>query len=177
MLTSLLALAIGLWLGLSLADFDQVLFFLRHRSAITHSALIPALALLFASRQNWLRMGLIGAFIGMAVHLSFDLFPLSWSGYALINVPLFGYLDATLSMLWISLNITICFYLALLLFEEGYEVLSASIGLGVAFLLYAPGETVFWSALFALTVTLGFALLLPGSKASAVQMVKGRLKV
>ncbi|NJL33546.1 MAG: hypothetical protein HC893_06395 [Chloroflexaceae bacterium] len=174
---SLVGLALGLWLGLSLADFDQVLFFLRHRSIVTHSIIIPLLAYLFVPRSHsWVRMGLVGVCVGMAVHLSFDFFPNAWQGFALINLPLYGSLDQTLSTVWIGSNIVACFYLSLLLFKEGWEVIAAAIGMSIAFLLYAPGESVFWSALFLLAAALLVALILPESSASAVQRARSRLK-
>ena len=84
---ALIALFIGAAIGLYFPDIDRVFPFLLHRSGITHSVLIP-FAVLWLTREQrpeWLRAVLIGVCLTLAVHLSFDLFPVLWMGYGLIS--------------------------------------------------------------------------------------------
>lgn len=151
-LVSLLALVIGAAVGLYLPDTDRVFPFLLHRSLLTHGVLLPlgVLWLTRSSRAEWQRFALMGLGTALAVHLSFDLFPSLWMGYALISVPFLGQLSGTLSILWIASSIVAALYLALYLMQSKTEltiVFALSAG---AFLLAAPGERVFWSALLML---------------------------
>jgi hypothetical protein len=174
---SILSFVVGLWIGVSLADFDHTLAFLRHRSIVTHGAIIPLVIYLLAPKnQDWVRMGLVGLFIGMAAHLSYDLFPNGWGTFARINVPFYGYLSPTLSIIWISLNVVASLYIALLIVQKGHEVGIAAVGLVVAFMGCAPNENAFWSPLIGLVVALGLALVLPGSAADASRLIQRRLK-
>jgi hypothetical protein len=52
------------------------------------------------------------------VHLSFDLFPRSWIGYALITVPLVGRIAPTLTVLWLASSMVVCCLLALRLLRD-----------------------------------------------------------
>lgn len=47
------------------------------------------------------------------MHLCFDLFPVSWTGFALIAIPFYGRTTALLSWLWIAGNSIVCLYLLL----------------------------------------------------------------
>ena len=92
---ALIALFIGAAIGLYFPDIDRVFPFLLHRSGITHSVLIP-FAVLWLTRQQrpeWLRAGLIGVCVTLAVHLSFDLPPVLWMGYRLISLPVISQID------------------------------------------------------------------------------------
>lgn len=98
---SLLACAVMMWIGLFLPDYDQWLHL--HRWALTHSAL-PLLGVL------WLRSAAIttGLALGLAAHLSADLFPAAMRGTALIKlIPGLG-LGRTLTSVWLVVNIVIC---------------------------------------------------------------------
>lgn len=174
----ILSFVIGLWIGGSMADFDHTLAFLQHRSIVTHGVLIPLLVYaLLPKDQEWIRLGLIGVFVGMGAHLSYDLFPRGWGGtYARISVPIYGYLNIALSVIWIGLNVVASLYIALLLVKQGYEVSLAVVGLVLVFMGYAPTENAFWSPLIALVVALGIALVLPGSTADAAKMMQKRLR-
>ena len=43
--------------------------------------------------------------VRVAVHLSFDLFPKGWSGFALISVPGYGWTAPWFSGAWIAISI------------------------------------------------------------------------
>jgi hypothetical protein len=160
-----------------MADFDHTLAFLQHRSIVTHGVIIPLLVyLLLPKDQEWIRLVLIGVFVGMGAHLSYDLFPRGWGTYARISIPIYGYLNIALSVIWIGLNVVVSLYIALLLVRQGYEVGLAIVGLIVVFMGYAPTENAFWSPLIALVVALGVALVLPGSAADAAKVMQKRLK-
>jgi len=91
-----------LQVGAMFPDIDQRLPFVPHRSALTHSALIP---LLMAIRVPMIA-GLFAG--GIAVHLLADLFPAGWAGYALIKVPFFGPLGPDGSWWFLLLNALVC---------------------------------------------------------------------
>ncbi|WP_062265087.1 hypothetical protein [Endozoicomonas arenosclerae] len=93
----------GLIAGIRLPDIDLALPGLSHRSGITHSCLFAVLPLFFD--QPFLAGGLA---LGIALHLSSDIQPKSWTGGALIKFPLLGSIGM-FSPLWILLNIVGCF--------------------------------------------------------------------
>jgi hypothetical protein len=93
------------WLGCYAPDIDNVLPLLVHRSAVTHSILIPALV---AARHR-IAGGLLG--LSLSVHLTADLFPKAWIGFATIHVPLVGGIGL-LSPVWILANVVLCIVLA-----------------------------------------------------------------
>ena len=84
-------LSIGLFIGLIFPDFDQSFQkLLGHRSIITHSILLPYLIYFYQivkkeKPNNNIVYICIGIFLGIAIHLSADLFPKGWRGYALIK--------------------------------------------------------------------------------------------
>jgi len=82
-------LGVGLAVGNWFPDIDQDTGLLLHRSIVTHGPLVPLIAVAIAatSRTILLRWFALGLVVGFAVHLSFDLFPKGWSGFALISVP------------------------------------------------------------------------------------------
>lgn len=90
-----------IYAGTKVPDSDQWLPLLDHRSAVTHSLLLPLL--LF---PHWpLVAGLIAG--GVTIHLAADLLSRKWVGYALIKVPILGTLDATSSRLFIAANVLV----------------------------------------------------------------------
>ena len=98
---SLVACAVAIWIGLFLPDYDQWLHL--HRWALTHSVL-PILAVV------WLRSPAItaGLALGLAAHLSADLFPAAMRGTALIKIiPGFG-LGQTGTYVWLIANVLVC---------------------------------------------------------------------
>jgi len=96
--------AFGSAFGLILADADQNVPFIKHRSMFTHGVLWPILAY-FVSKgvndQPFILAALFGFLAGYAIHLLFDMFPQSWHGIALIH--LFGSyrMWPTVSFLWL----------------------------------------------------------------------------
>ncbi|WP_207480846.1 hypothetical protein [Arenibaculum pallidiluteum] len=83
--------------GVYFPDLDLLLP-LDHRSILTHS-ILPALVL---ARLGG-RPAAGGLGVGTGIHLSADLFPEEWTGFALVQVPLAGSLDA-FSPWWILGN-------------------------------------------------------------------------
>ncbi len=85
----LFALLGGLAVGNWFPDIDQKTGLLLHRSIVTHGPLVPIFVFAAASgtRSIQLRWFALGVTLGVAIHLSFDLFPKNWSGFALISVP------------------------------------------------------------------------------------------
>ena len=165
-----LALLVGAAIGLYLPDIDRIFPFLQHRSAVTHGIILPGLLLLAIGTSNidWKRAGLIGMLTTLAVHLSFDLFPRLWWGYAMINVPFIGQLGGTGSMLWIALNSVACCTLAIQMMKAKAELWSA-LGVGlVGFLIAAPGEQTFWPPLLCLCAAALLASCVPN------QVVQGQ---
>jgi hypothetical protein len=159
----LLALIIGVGVGLQLPDVDRVFsFFLVHRSILTHSALLPYLAYLLVRRQDRrLYLAVAGIALGVAVHLAFDLFPRRWYGFAQINVPLIGYLNGTLSVLWIAGSIVACCYLALRLITARRELAIALFIAACGFVLSMRREATWLMPLASLGVAFFFATCLP----------------
>ena len=59
--------------------------------------------------------------VGLAVHLSFDLFPKGWSGFALISVPSYGWTAPWFSGAWIAFSTVFCAYLAIRLVKNWFD--------------------------------------------------------
>tara|TARA_Y100000590_G_C15614664_1_gene975253 strand:+ start:105 stop:1373 length:1269 start_codon:yes stop_codon:yes gene_type:complete len=95
----------------SIPDWDQYTNILLHRSAITHSILIPFLLDKLSSKYSEKKYSIIisSIYFAFLVHLSGDLFPNSWRGFALISFPIIGWIGI-LSPLWIFANIIGCAY-------------------------------------------------------------------
>ena len=91
-LLGLVALLGGLAIGNWFPDIDQKTGLLLHRSIVTHGPLVPIIVYAIASgtRSIQLRLFAMGLTLGVAIHLSFDLFPNAWSGFALISLPSYG---------------------------------------------------------------------------------------
>ena len=85
--------------GLDVPDLDQHLPLLDHRDGLTHG-LLPALA---AAAWRWLRPLAAGLAIGIALHLSADLFPAAMTGYATVKLPFAGSLGRW-SYAWLLAN-------------------------------------------------------------------------
>jgi hypothetical protein len=159
----ILTVIAGAAIGLFLPDTDRVFPFLLHRSIITHSALLPLLGYLSVQRTpaEWKRAGIIGLCVAMAIHLSFDLFPAYWVGFALIRVPLIGSLSQTSSVLWLLASVVACLYLALRLLASQNELALAG-GLSlVIFMVASRIEQVFWPVLLILLVAAWLASCFP----------------
>jgi hypothetical protein len=176
----LVPLVTGLAIGLTFADVDIVFKFLTHRSALTHSFLPPLGAFFIykalKEQKDWVRVAIIGLSLGMAIHLSFDVFPVGWRGMALVHIPFVGRTNAAFSVFWFGLSMIACFYLALLLQRNAVEVSLSVLSLTIAFGFYSTTERFFWHALAVLTLTLVIALFLPESGTSAAHTLRKHLK-
>ncbi len=168
-LAALLLLAAGTAVGLYYADLDQRLFFLRHRSALTHGFLLPLLLFTLVRRRGGgdeSRWFVIGLCMASAVHLCFDLFPKGWGGnFARVHVPGYGWLDALLSQAWLLGSVLVCLYLAFRLIGKMNELALGMGRLAVAFALAAakqPRVTVWALAVLALTAFVAFVA--PGDR-------------
>jgi len=91
-------------------------WFIKHRSILTHNALLP-LAVAWFCRPLKLWGVAISLLIGslFSLHFLLDLFPKQWYGYAFIHIPILGWLDwipydhnnwipTLFSIAWLSLN-------------------------------------------------------------------------
>ena len=85
--------------GTTLPDLDAALG-LRHRSAVLHSIVPLAVAML--DRRTWPVAAGLG--LGLGLHLAADLFPNGMRGFATIKLPLWGSIGAGASYLWIAAN-------------------------------------------------------------------------
>lgn len=175
-LVAVLLLVLAVRVGLKLPDIDGKLWFLKHRSLLTHGLLLPLL--LFCLARPYLnpvpRLFVIGLSLSMAVHLCFDLFPKAWSGFALIKVPLYGQTGALFSWLWIATSCVVCVYLALLLIQYVFELLLGAASLLMAFIQHVqqnPYEH-HASALMALLIAAALALTLPSNAGSMLRQQK-----
>ena len=153
-LPPLIALVVGLPLGLELPDIDQRIGLLLHRSIITHGPLLPLILFVWVSSSQSLprRWFAMSVSVGLAVHFSFDLFPQGWSGYALIAVPVLGWTPAPFSWIWIALNVLICTYLAAKLVRNGLEASLLGLGLIGGFSYASRAEDALWGPMAAMAV-------------------------
>lgn len=85
--------------GTTLPDLDAALG-LRHRSALLHSVLPMAVAML--DRRTWPVAAGLG--LGIGLHLAADLFPNGMRGFATIKLPFRGSIGPGASYLWIAAN-------------------------------------------------------------------------
>lgn len=161
-----LMLLIGIVAGLAFPDLDLRWSFLGHRSIITHSFLVPLLLFGLASQQQHIttRLLAVGFSLSLAVHLSFDLFPRAWTGYALIYIPGYGRTNVEFSQIWTAINIVICMYLALMLVNSLFELAGTVVGVAVTFSLHAVQTSIFVPALMVVIAATGIALLLPADR-------------
>ncbi|WP_257280114.1 MULTISPECIES: hypothetical protein [unclassified Endozoicomonas] len=106
----------GLVAGIRLPDIDLVFPGLSHRSGITHSCLLALLPLMFD-----LPFVAGGLAMGIALHLSSDIQPRTWSGGALIKFPILGSIGI-LSPLWILFNIVGCIVVLFHILPQEHEV-------------------------------------------------------
>ena len=156
----LLALVAGLAVGNGFPDIDQKTGLLLHRSIVTHGPLAPLIVFAAASgtRSIQLRWFALGVTLGVAIHLSFDLFPNGWSGFALISVPSYGWTAPWFSWTWIAVSTVVCTYLALRLVRSGLDGSLFMLLLICGFGYIAVGEDAFWRPVVALTLTTAISL-------------------
>jgi len=180
-----LALSVlGALIGIKIADIDQNLPFMKHRSMWTHGIIVP-LVLFWGMtdlgyaildkifEDDMLRQIMkkgfwfyfeIGFCPAYAVHLASDMFPAQWRGNAKIHTPL-GRMPALLSQLWLGAGMLASFYVMLNVLDTNWKWL---LGIGgivtIGALSYnARNKNVFWKpllmVLFVLIVALGGKLI------------------
>ena len=160
-LVSLIVLLLGLAAGERFPDIDQRTHLLLHRSILTHGLVLPLLLFAVVSRTQWmpLRWLSMGACLGVAVHLAFDLFPRAWTGFALVSLPVYGWLPAPVSWVWIAVSMFACVYLAVKLARNIGEAFVFVLALGGVFVYAAIGEPVLWKPMAAVVVSTVIAAL------------------
>ena len=158
----LLALIAGLAVGDWFPDIDQKTGLLLHRSIVTHGPLVPLIVFAAASgsRSIQIRWFALGLTLGVAIHLAFDLFPSSWSGFALISVPSYGWTASWFSWSWIAVSTVACTYLALRLVRGVLDGSLFLLSLIFAFGYIAASEDALWRPVVALTVAIAVSLTL-----------------
>ena len=161
-LLGLVALVVGLAVGDWFPDIDQKTGLLLHRSIVTHGPLVPLIVFAAASgtRSIQIRWFALGATLGVALHLSFDLFPNGWSGFALISVPSYGWTVPWFSWIWISVSTVTCTFLALRLVRGVLDGSLFLLSLVFAFGYIAVDEDALWRPIVALTVATVISLTL-----------------
>ena len=104
------------FLTLNIPDIDQAfLGLLGHRSIITHSILLPYLLYHFFIKKkdkpnDYLIFFVIGFYISISIHLSADLHPKGWRGFAFIKLPGDISIGEGPSVIWMFLNIIVGTY-------------------------------------------------------------------
>ena len=89
---------------------------IAHRSALTYSIILPLLWYHVSNKNTVNRFISMGLFLGIGIHLSFDMFPTAFAGGGLIYFPFLGrfsFLPGEISLLtaqivtviWIFINI------------------------------------------------------------------------
>ena len=118
-------------IGLIFPDFDsyniQTNFFqnfIGHRSILTHSILVPYLFYFYAKKKHKLNNNvitiIIGLFLGLALHLTADIYPKNGNENELIKLP--GNISiGKFTFLWISLNTLVSFYISKVLLNDYFN--------------------------------------------------------
>jgi len=156
----LIGLVAGLVFGNDIPDFDQKTELLLHRSIVTHGPLIPFVLFVIASgiRAVPLRWFALGLALSFAIHLSFDLFPKGWSGFALISIPTYGWTAQWFSWTWIASSIFACTYMALKLVRSVLDGGVFVLSLAGAFAYISMGEDSLWRPASALIIATAIAI-------------------
>ena len=166
----LLALLAGVWVGYWFPDFDQHTDALVHRSIVTHGLLVPLLLyVVMGSRRSpapaWLFV--TGAALAVAVHLSFDLFPRGWSGFALIHLPTYGRTPPLVSWVWVALSIVLCFYIAIRSAQGWVESTLVFVAILAVFSYSTPNEDALWRPIAAALVGTIIAVVMSAGRSPA----------
>ena len=128
---------LGAAFGLILADIDQNIPFIKHRSMFTHGLFWPMGALFLGQSGNvYLIAAMFGFTAGYAVHLLFDMFPKSWHGIALIHVIGHIRLWWWLSFLWLFGGVLASIYAI----SQWADVWLCGLALGLCFMYKAKSE-------------------------------------
>ena len=128
-------------IGLIFPDIDYLFQnFIGHRSMLTHSILVPYLFYYYVKKKhkpnnNTVTL-IIGLFLGLALHLTADIYPKNGSENELIKLP--GNIAiGDFSVLWIFLNTLASLYFSKILLnkyynKKHYRILYLTIGLMLA---------------------------------------------
>ena len=158
----------GLAVGLKFPDIDQQIGhgqtdLLLHRSILTHGLIIPVILFVFTlvKRSVYLERLTLGVMLGVAIHLSFDLFPKSWYGFALISIPFNGWTPVWFSWLWIATSIVACTYMASRMVRTRVDYVLFGLSFLLMFVCAVQTERTFWEPLVTLTIAIGITFGLP----------------
>ena len=139
---------IGGTIGLTAADIDLAPPLpIRHRSAWTHSPVIPALLWWWTSHSTndemyWLVIGFLPAF---GLHVVYDMFPRAWKGSAKISLhPLPGRLPALLSFLYLGCSMLVALVALSLMIEDARTALIVACIMIILTGVYSRRETGGW---------------------------------
>jgi predicted neutral ceramidase superfamily lipid hydrolase len=135
-------------ISFKLPDVDQQLRdeipskILLHRSILTHNFVFALLVYWAAIWRKSFTVRLLTYTAGLAtaVHLSFDLFPRAWQGFAIIHIPVLGRSSPLFSQIWIALSIVVCLYLVLSLIQTSREVAIVAVCFVLLFVFYTLSE-------------------------------------
>ena len=142
---SLIALVVAAYIGLKLPDIDQQVGFLLHRSIVTHGPLFPLLAYIFATTEHPVpRRFALGANGGLAVHFEFDLFPKAWQGYALVSVPVYGWMPPVISLVILGGTLLLSMCLAIRGTKSGIDTGMLLLVVGASFWFAVRNENAVW---------------------------------
>lgn len=122
-------------LGAKIADVDQIIPFLNHRSAVTHSIFLPMVLAMVPG----VRAAAGPLFLGMSCHLVADFFPSRMSGFALIQVPGWGSIGVVLSYVWLGINALIACAMGHALLKDetsGFVRFLVTVALGIGAYYY-----------------------------------------
>jgi hypothetical protein len=144
-LAGLAILPLAAYIGLKLPDIDQHVGFLLHRSIITHGPLFPLVAFLVAQVDNPLpRRFALGTNCGLAVHFAFDLFPKAWQGYALVSVPVYGWMPPVISWVILGGTLLLSMCLAIRGTRSGIDTGTLLLVVGASFWFAVRNENSVW---------------------------------
>ncbi|PID55986.1 hypothetical protein CSB45_13615 [candidate division KSB3 bacterium] len=159
---ALIGTVCGIAMGIKFADID-LLFpscLLHHRALLTHGFILPLCLswIVWRTRLQFLRGVTLGFCVTNTVHLSFDLFPQAWRGYALIHLFWLSF-PPLLSWIWIAGSLVICWYLWRMFVRTLWELCLSAAGLLAGFVVYAHEGIL--SPLIAMALSAMIAFLFP----------------
>ncbi|MGR5065702.1 hypothetical protein [Photobacterium sp. DNB22_13_2] len=148
----LVVFALFLYLGLFWPDVDkQLMSLLHHRSILTHSVLLPLLMLLIL-RSNYAKPIAAGLCAGISIHLAANVIsPMGSYSQIYLPAPLSSSIGATESLVWLTLNAIVGYFLALKLLKAHSKTipfiyLLAAAGYGI----YVKDDVRPWLVCFAI---------------------------
>jgi len=182
----IVVLSFGYFIGLFFPDIDQGMQgLLGHRSIITHSILLPYLLYSYFKKKNNLTplktIFIVGIYLGIGLHLSADLHPKAFRGFALIKLP-FNIDIGGLSPIWIGINAGVALFLASTflnqltnkkLFWITYLLIALFVGLTYADEEPYNNDAIIGTFIFLLFVTFIFLLSVSTTGSSIIEVWEG----